>query len=408
MIASSSPPKRKRIPILYLLAGPLIGGLCTHLFDLTILRRYSEVAPQSPRDRRIVHLNNDDVLSNGADMIPNSDADYDRYEKHQSPDDGECISMHAWEEMSFPVCNSIHEIDFFSKYRPNGLIKHITHGGFNELYQYMELFANETSGETSVQSLALKILKYEKEYTNHKFEVVRRDSLILERLTKSPHISAVYGYCGFVIISHFVTRGTLADKLEEWHLGAIRISSMKRLQYAVDIARGLRDLHNIDGDGRPSATHGDLKEHQYLFAENGRLQLSDFNKGQFLSMSSTSGEACTYRPSSTTYNDKVFRSPEEYQNMQQTATTDIFALGSLFYYLVTGSRIWYGVDQKRARKNIIQGLKPKIAERILKSKDPVDVALLKAYEMCTEYKPDKRASAVEVSEFLDQVWKNLS
>ena len=94
--------------------------------------------------------------------------------------------------------------------------------------------------------------------------------------------------------------------------------------------------------------------------------------------------------------------------MQQTATTDIFALGSLFYYLVTGSRIWYGVDQKRARKNIIQGLKPKIEERILKSKDPVDVALLKAYEMCTEYKPDKRASAVEVSEFLDQVWKNLS
>lgn len=76
-----------------------------------------------------------------------------------------------------------------------------------------------------------------------------------------------------------MTRGTLADKLEEWHLGAIRISSMKRLQYAVDIARGLRDLHNIDGDGRPSATHGDLKEHQYLFAENGRLQLSDFNKG---------------------------------------------------------------------------------------------------------------------------------
>ena len=124
-------------------------------------------------------------------------------------------------------------------------------------------------------------------------------------------------------------------------------------------------------------------------------------------MSSTSGEACTYRPSSPSYNDKVFRSPEEYQNIQQTATTDVFALGSLFYYLLTGNRIWHGVDQKRARKNIIQGLKPKIEKSILQSEDPVDVALLKAYEMCTEYEPDKRASAVEVSEFLDQVWKNL-
>ena len=210
MIASSSPPKRKRIPILCLLAGPLIGGLCTHLFDLTILRHYSKVAPQSPRDRRIVHLNND-VLSNGADMIPNSDADYDRYEKHQSPDDGECISMHAWEEMSFPVCNSIHEIDFFSKYRPNGLIKHITHGGFNELYQYMELFANETSGETSVQSLALKILKYEKEYTNHKFEVVRRGKFDFNHRAYEPLLNNVFLYDSR--LSHTRTIDTIATHL---------------------------------------------------------------------------------------------------------------------------------------------------------------------------------------------------
>ena len=106
-----------------------------------------------------------------------------------------------------------------------------------------------------------------------------QDSLISERLTKSPHISPVYGYCGFAIISRFVTRGTLADKLQEWHFGEMHIPPRKRLQYAVDVAQGLKDLHSINGDGKPSATHGDLKEHQYLFAENGVLQLGDFNKG---------------------------------------------------------------------------------------------------------------------------------
>lgn len=79
----------------------------------------------------------------------------------------------------------------------------------------------------------------------------------------------------------FVTGGTLDDKLREWRYGEIEISSKERLRYAVDMARGLQDLHDIDGDSVPSATHGDLKEQQYLFGEDGRLQLGDFNKGSW-------------------------------------------------------------------------------------------------------------------------------
>ncbi len=59
--------------------------------------------------------------------------------------------------------------------------------------------------------------------------------------------------------------------------------------YALDMARGLRDLHNIDGDGVVSATHGDLKEDHYLLKKDGRLVLGDFNKGEIhvlLSLSS--------------------------------------------------------------------------------------------------------------------------
>jgi serine/threonine protein kinase len=59
----------------------------------------------------------------------------------------------------------------------------------------------------------------------------------------------------------------------------IQLSSKQRMMYALDMARGLRDLHNIDGDGVVSATHGDLKEHQYLLKKDGRLVLGDFNKG---------------------------------------------------------------------------------------------------------------------------------
>jgi hypothetical protein len=58
-------------------------------------------------------------------------------------------------------------------------------------------------------------------------------------------------------------------------------------------------------------------------------------------------------------------------------------------------------DTLTARKWIIQGKKPKIDSKILRSKDPVDVALLKVYDMC-------RASAGEVAEFLEGVWRKLN
>ena len=288
--------KRKRPQLFWLLAGPLTGGILTHLYHLSLLRHSSnlfqsqaaqdflyaaEIAPQLLRHKQhVTNDGSDDAWSDGIDHQLQHD-DNDRYERHESPDEGECISMHSWQERSFPVCNSIHEMNFFDSYRPWGDVQHITHGGFNDLYSYKEQFVNATTGREGSHTLAIKILKYEKEYTQHKFGVVRQDSVTLERLTKSPNVYPIYGYCGFAMVVPFVTGGTLDDKLREWRYGEIEISSKERLRYAVDMARGLQDLHDIDGDSVPSATHGDLKEQQYLFGEDGRLQLGDFNKGSW-------------------------------------------------------------------------------------------------------------------------------
>ena len=108
----------------------------------------------------------------------------------------------------------------------------------------------------------------------------------------------------------------------------------------------------------------------------------------------------------------MFRSPEEYMNIQQTAATDVFALGSLMYYLFTGQRVWEGMlsskYRNKVRKWIIEGKRPEIKEELLKSRDPVDVALKKAYDMCSGYAPERRASAREVADFLDGVWRELN
>jgi serine/threonine protein kinase len=135
-----------------------------------------------------------------------------------------------------------------------------------------------------------------------------------------------------------------------------------------------------------------------------------FNQGQFITKSSSSGKSCTYKPPSTGYNDKTFRSPEEYAHIEQTAATDVYALGSLIYYILTGQRAWE-YDGKEERKKIqgliAKGKKPRISSKLLKSTHPVDRALLTAYEMSTVYDPKKRATAKQVADFLDGVWKEL-
>jgi hypothetical protein len=303
--SNSKRKRRRKHSVVYLLAGPLFVGILTHCWDLTLLKRSAshqldseatyaaEVAPHLLRPKKTVHFDlhsswdSDDEIDKTdpeAHFLQNHVHDQDRYERHTSPDDGDCVAMHSWQEASFPVCNSIHEMDFFNKFRPDGDVAYITHGGFNDLFQYTERFLDSTNGEAMSQSLAVKILKWEKPYSELKFEVVRQDAVTLERLSQSPYIYPIYGYCGFNLIVPFISGGRLADVLSEWKWGERELSRKTRLKYAVDAAAGLRDLHDIDRDGVPSATHGDLKEHQYLFAPDGRLMLGDFNKGTLRSI----------------------------------------------------------------------------------------------------------------------------
>ncbi|KAL3789347.1 hypothetical protein HJC23_006501 [Cyclotella cryptica] len=456
-------PRRRRPPAIWLLAGPLVGGIVTHWWDLVALHRHSplrsypndviyaaEVAPQlvhhHPRhwqqSARPSRSHKQTVSLDGASWTQSahgrpsewersqrrsneaarhaqdrSQDDDDRHPEEDEEDD--CIPMHSWQQSSHPMCNALHEVDFLSKFR-NGALTYIDSGGFNDLFHLSEplldhhgpdTFANATNQTAShtTTELAIKILSYTKPHISRNYNIVRQDAVVLERLTKSPNIFPIHGYCGFALVLPYVSGGTLSSKLRKWRKGEIQISPRQRLRYAVEMARGLRDLHDIDHDGVPSVTHGDLKEQQYLITDDGGLQLGDFNKGQFLKKSKSTGEVCTFLPPPG-YIDKVFRSPEEYAFRSQTAATDVWALGSLMFYLLTGARVWRDIAEthtEKVRRHIVQGKRPKIKQEILDSKDPVDVALRKAYNMCTVYDPDRRASAREVADYLETVWKEL-
>ena len=99
--------------------------------------------------------------------------------------------------------------------------------------------------------------------------------------------------------------------------------------------------------------------------------------------------------------------------MHQSAASDVFELGSLLYNLITGVHVWHEWlsskhERKEAIQMIIDGKRPKIKKKIRENDDPVNVALITAYEMCTRYNPEERSSAKEVSDYLEHVWKELN
>jgi hypothetical protein len=90
----------------------------------------------------------------------------------------------------------------------------------------------------------------------------------MERLTRSPHVINVFGFCGHSVLTEFADGprvGELADKSKR--------TALARLKFARDIAHGLADVHGIDGEGNATFVHLDVNLANVV-SINGTLKLN--------------------------------------------------------------------------------------------------------------------------------------
>lgn len=130
--------------------------------------------------------------------------------------------------------------------------------------------------------------RYFHNFEDAHFEHDRVDAVSMERLTASPHVINIYGFCGHSVISEYATGtriGTLADKSKK--------KPLKRLEIARDIASGLADVHGIDGDGNATFVHLDINPANVVVVGN-ELKLNDFNIGILLRWNTTSNKQCGF------------------------------------------------------------------------------------------------------------------
>lgn len=183
-----------------------------------------------------------------------------------------CEPMAAWHTYSFPTCNSMHELDFEA-----GLVSapdleaeeiatkrelHIEYkfsGGTRESWLVNTLCA-DGDGDCSTgnrgPNVILKTLRWPVVHDEVVYNHQRIDALASERLTSSPHVVNIYGFCGVSALNEFADGGNFRTMFLQNHYN---MTDKERLVYARDAALGLADVHEIDGpNNKTSLVHHDF------------------------------------------------------------------------------------------------------------------------------------------------------
>jgi hypothetical protein len=199
---------------------------------------------------------------------------------------GKCQFKQDWQDRTYPTCNNVHEIDFFNmlqKIANNDASKQVHYLGTGGSRDTWKIFDERINNKNNHQNntihvpLAFKTLRIDREYIWPRIDHQRVDAIVSERLTASPHVVDIYGYCGTATVNEFGEGGTLDHNI----LDNNNISPLQKLEYGRDIAYALADLHELDGYPSSTVQH-DLKPKNVLVVANGKVKLGDFNNAHFL------------------------------------------------------------------------------------------------------------------------------
>lgn len=246
------------------------------------------------------------------------------------------------------------------------------------------------------------------------FENNRVDALAMERLTASPHIIDIYGFCAMTVIQEYA-----GGQLHE-----LKLNDTEKLDLAVGLARGIQHIHHIDDSKEPAMAHNDINLANILVTEDGRTVLNDFNIAVLLMKNDSSHDNDTTCPFYGRFPNPQWRSPEEQVDSEEesknnppivTEKIDIYAMGNVLFRLVAGVSPWKKEGQTRltaqdkveaALAKRYNGTQPRLPSNV-DVVTPAMAVLHQAMKMCYRFDPDDRPSAKELVDFLETSRANL-
>ena len=229
----------------------------------------------------------------------------------------------------------------------------------------------------------------------------------MERLTFSPHVINVYGFCGRAVMSEFANGprkiGTISDKA--------RKHPLKRLEIARGIANGLYHVHFGHGEGNATMVHLDVNPANIVVVDN-TLKFNDFNIAIMLKKNITSGSTCGFPAQ---FPNPQWRSPEEVNESENlNDKVDVFSMGHIFYRIVCGHEPWNKLELSgrpssiTLKEKVKAGILPHIPDHILHTKNAEEQVIRDAMLACYTVDPNERPGSQDIAEFLNYHYFQLS
>lgn len=207
-----------------------------------------------------------------------------------------------WQGLYFPNCNDFHEFDlgrpaeslvgYYDSFR-------VSNGAFRDAW-----VLRQSSGDNKTESTILKNLRIKLKFTIENMKGIQRDAIVMERLTSSPRIVDVYGYCatstiveamqyeveGYVVPGSGYAKQKDLEKFEGLHpMNDYTIE--EKLYTALAMAESIADLHGYKGG---VIVHDDVQLCQWLENADQELKLGDFNRAEMMEWNDTGSSYCKY------------------------------------------------------------------------------------------------------------------
>jgi Protein kinase domain len=350
-------------------------------------------------------------------------------------DKDDCVPQYDWQVGNFPTCNMLHEKDltdfwFVSSTRPQKQpqtaadddhgdsddddnfqekLRYLASGSYRQVFMIRDDDITTPDSRRSTK-LALKTLKYRRNFTESHADRHRRDAVIADRLTSTKESLDIYAFCGNSAIYQFAHGGTLKGAINKYIIankkgpGSSSDDMMfwnmeKRLLVAYQVAASIAAVHNVDEEGKASIAHTDISTDQFVSIDLDlhSFKINDFNRARFLFKNVHDNSTCPFHVKS---NKGKFRSPEEYNYEAETEAIDVYSMGNIFFVLVTGKYPFEHLSRKLVKKVVGSGMRPDVGRHLEETKDSHIETLITAAKMCWVQDPNDRATARQVQLFL--------
>eukprot|EP00977_Amphora_coffeiformis_P008867 scaffold2003_cov157-Amphora_coffeaeformis.AAC.1 len=318
-----------------------------------------------------------------------------------------CVPLADWMTDSYPNCNHFHELslpwsaqgNISSSVVDDDRLEKLGRGWFRTTWRWDRLD----------ESIVLKTLRIEREFLSEYYDLHNRDAVAMERLTGSPYVVDVYGYCGQSAINELadfpMEDMTYLEKLSRRMRGMYDHESLYlRLGIASSIARGLADVHRASGDGRPMMAHYDINPRNVALFRGARAKINDFNIAEFLHYNPQTNKTCGF-PSRM--RAPWWRAPEE-MDLEKVVLldekVDVYSLGSTLFHLFSSFAPRGKMTTAReetVREWVKNGKKPVLMPLLRNSNDTIAATFREVLNLCHELDPSKRATADEIATILE-------